>query len=159
MDNDAVLNCNDLGWISFMYLLGSSSVVKNHVFSDYLDIGEPDYKHSFNCNMTPRIIHILKKCFWYFIAIKKLLLLLYLENFNQILFIIVTYNPPHPPKKIYIYNPSHTSSNSKNIAWSNQNGNEATENEISHLDLTKVSNQNWKPNLLSQSTSSTVSSS
>ena len=52
--------------------------------------------------MTPRIIHILKKCFWYFIAIKKLLLLLYLENFNQILFIIVTYNPPHPPKK-YIY--------------------------------------------------------
>ena len=116
MDNDAVLNCNDLGWISFMYLLGSSSVVKNHVLSDYLDIGEPDYKHSFNCNMTPRIIHILKKCFWYFIAIKKLLLLLYLENFNQILFIIVTYNPPHPPKNIYIYNPSNTSSNSKNIA-------------------------------------------
>ena len=104
MDNDAVLNCNDLGWISFMYLLGSSSVVKSHVLSDYLDIGEPDYKYWFNCNMTPRIIHILKKCFWYFIAIKKLLLLLYLENFNQILFYhCYLQSPPPPQKYIYIY--------------------------------------------------------
>ena len=143
-----------------MYLLGSSSVVKNHVLSDYLDIGELIINIHLTVTWLQELSIFYKSAFGILSQLKNCYFCYTLKISIKSFFIIVTYNPPTPPKiYIYIYNPSHTSSTSKNIAWSNQNGNEATENEISHLDLTKVSNQNWKPNLLSQSTSSTVSSS
>ena len=61
MKNEEILNCNDLVWINFMFLLRLSSVVKDPILSYYLDAGDVNYKHSFNCNISPRIINILAK--------------------------------------------------------------------------------------------------
>ena len=63
MKNEEILNCNDLVWINFMFLLRLSSVVKDPILSYYLDAGDVNYKHSFNCNITPKIINILPKYF------------------------------------------------------------------------------------------------
>lgn len=46
-----------------MCLLRLSSVVKDHTLSYYPDAGDVNYKHSFNCNIRPRIINILPKYF------------------------------------------------------------------------------------------------
>lgn len=46
-----------------MFLLRLSSAVKYHILSYYLDAGDVNYKLSFNCNITPKIINILPKYF------------------------------------------------------------------------------------------------
>ena len=46
-----------------MCLLRLSSVVKGQILSYYLDVGDVNYKHSFNCITSPRIINILPKYF------------------------------------------------------------------------------------------------
>ena len=60
--NEAILNCKDFEWSSFMCLLGLSSVLKGHVLSFYPDVGDFNHKHLFNCHITPRTSSINQKC-------------------------------------------------------------------------------------------------
>ena len=61
--NEAILNCKDFEWSSFMCLLGLSSVLKGQVLSFYPDVGDFNHKHLFNCHITPRTSSINQKCF------------------------------------------------------------------------------------------------
>ena len=56
--NEAILNCKDFEWSSFMCLLGLSSVLKGRILSYYRDVGDVNHKYLFNCNITPRISNI-----------------------------------------------------------------------------------------------------
>ena len=63
MKNEAILNCKDFEWSSFMCLLGLSSVLKGQILSYYPDVGDVNHKYLFNCNITSRTSNVNQKCF------------------------------------------------------------------------------------------------
>ena len=112
MKNEAILNCKDFEWNSFISLLGLSSVLKRQVLSYYPYVGDVNLKTLFKrCNITPKTRNINQKCFrklflpqwniWYFFQVYKISV----KSFCT----IVTHNSG---KKSY---PSQTSSASKKI--------------------------------------------
>ena len=61
--HEAILNCINNEWCSFMCLLGPSSVLKSQVHSFYPDIGDLMCKQLFNQVIVPRIQNTQQKCF------------------------------------------------------------------------------------------------
>jgi hypothetical protein len=51
---EAVLNCFDGKWSSFLCFLGLSSALNRNIFTYYPDCGELRYKTLFNCIVKPR---------------------------------------------------------------------------------------------------------
>ena len=131
--NEAILNCKDSQWSSFMCLLGLSSVLKGKILTYYPDISDFNHKHSLNCLITPRTSNINQKCFRIlfcrngafgaFVKSAKF----QSNHFVQLLPTI---------QKRKKSNPCHTSSTSRKVAWSYWKW------KVLHLNLIKVSNQN-----------------
>ena len=61
--HEAILNCVNNEWCSFMCLLGLSSVLKSQIHSFYPDIGDLMCKQLFNQVIVPRIQNTQQKCF------------------------------------------------------------------------------------------------
>ena len=64
--NEAVLNCENRRWSSYLCMLALSSVTSSFIFSHYPDCGEEKFKLLFNAKIEPHIhfrtssdIHIL----------------------------------------------------------------------------------------------------
>ena len=52
--NEAILNCHDKQWCSFLCMLGLSSAISVNISSYYPDCGLEKYKLLFNCKIEPR---------------------------------------------------------------------------------------------------------
>ena len=52
---EAILNCNDGKWSSFLCILGLSSVLQTNIFTYYADCGAQRFKHLFNCMLQQRL--------------------------------------------------------------------------------------------------------
>ena len=145
MKNEEILNCNDLVWINFMCLLRLSSVVKDHTLSYYLDVGDVNYKHSFNCITSPRIINILPKYFAILLyRNKKISTFVMPEKIQSNCFYHCYLQFWKKKNVIQVI----TIPLLKKIAWNYQKWERRYQKwEVWPLDLTKVTNQNWKPNL------------
>ena len=61
--HEAILNCANNEWWSFMCILGLSSVLKSQIHSFYPDIGDLMCKQLFNQVIVPRIQNTQQKCF------------------------------------------------------------------------------------------------
>ena len=61
--HEAILNCVNNEWCSFMCLLGLSSVLKSQIHSFYPDIGDLMYKQLFNQVIVPFMQNTQQKCF------------------------------------------------------------------------------------------------
>ena len=93
--NDAILNCKDFEWSSFMCLLGLSSVLKGQILY-YTDVSWYHFK------MCLRIFFCCNEAFGTFVFVKS-------AKFHANYFLtIITHNPEKKKN-----NPSHTSSASK----------------------------------------------
>ena len=60
---EAILNCNDRKWLSFLCILGLSSVLQTNIFTYYPDCGAQRFKHLFNCMVQQRLKKTFKKGF------------------------------------------------------------------------------------------------
>ena len=67
--NEALLNCQDKRWCSFLCMLALSSVTSANIFSHYPDCGEERDKLFFNCKVEPRkllrSVHDVHILFWF----------------------------------------------------------------------------------------------
>ena len=61
--HEAILNCVNNEWRSFMCLLGLSAILKSQIHSFYPDIGDLMCKQLFNQVIVPRIQNTQQKCF------------------------------------------------------------------------------------------------
>lgn len=61
--NEAILNCKNFEWCSFMCLLGLSSVLKGQIFSFFPKFGDTDHRNLFNSHIKPRVTNVQQKCF------------------------------------------------------------------------------------------------
>ena len=52
---EAILNCNDRKWSSFLCILRLSSVLQTNIFTYYPDCGAQRFKHLFNCMVQQRL--------------------------------------------------------------------------------------------------------
>ena len=52
---EAILNCNDGKWSSFLCILGLSSVLQTNIFTYYPDCGAQRFKHLFNCMLQQHL--------------------------------------------------------------------------------------------------------
>lgn len=58
---EAILNCTNNKWSSFLCILGLSSVLRRNISTYYPDCGEDRYKLLFNQLVLPRQIRMLRK--------------------------------------------------------------------------------------------------
>ena len=58
---EAIINCNQKKWSSFLCILGLASVLNRNIFTYYPDCGEPRFKLLFNRMIQPRLTLSPKK--------------------------------------------------------------------------------------------------